>query len=51
MGFPVDNFGFLRGKGTEMDFPWVTRESKAALSFYESCSYDVEATVREKSST
>ena len=42
---------FSGANGTEMDVPWVTRESKATISFCEFCSYEVEATVREKSST
>ena len=42
---------FFGAKGIHMNVPWVTRESKAAISFCEFCSYDVEATVKEKSST
>ena len=42
---------FSGAKGTWMDAPWVVRESNAAISLREFCSYDVEATVKEKSST
>ena len=42
---------FSGANGTQMAVPRATRESNAAVSLREFCSYDGEATVREKSST
>ena len=39
---------FSGAKGTQMGVPWATRELKAVISFFEFCSYDLEATVSKR---